>query len=132
MSSSVKTMLWSDTPGRTSTLNTLFGRFDRIKSRVLSFFVGCSTICTRPMLSIDDFRETVLYTCVCCPSLYRLCLPIPSRKSIEIKIKEVFPRGGVGGGYSHFFFIRRLGPSINCSSQKNIRNFKHPKKYLKF
>ena len=33
-----------------------------------------------------------------------------------------------GGGYSHFFFIRRLGPSIYHSPQKNIRNFKHAKK----
>ena len=40
--------------------------------------------------------------------------------------------GGGGGGYSHFFDIRRLGPSIYRSPQKNIRNFKHPKKYLKF
>ena len=32
------------------------------------------------------------------------------------------------GGYSHFFCIRRLGPSICPSPQKNIRNFKHPKK----
>ena len=36
------------------------------------------------------------------------------------------PRGG--GGYSNFFCIRRLGPSIYRSPQKNIRNFKHPKK----
>ena len=33
-----------------------------------------------------------------------------------------------GGGYSNFFRIRRLGPSIYRSPQKNIRNFKHPKK----
>ena len=32
------------------------------------------------------------------------------------------------GGYSNFFRIRRLGPSIYRSPQKNIRNFKHPKK----
>ena len=32
------------------------------------------------------------------------------------------------GGYSNFFCIRRLGPSIYCSPKKNIRNFKHPKK----
>ena len=37
-----------------------------------------------------------------------------------------------GGGYSQFFYIRRLGPSIYSSPQKNIRNFKYPKKYLKF
>ena len=36
-------------------------------------------------------------------------------------------RGG-GGGYSIFFRIRRLGPSIYRSPQKNIRNSKHPKK----
>ena len=60
MSCSVKTMSWSDTPGRTSTLNTLFGRFVRIKSRALYFRVGSSTICTRPMLSIDEFREHVV------------------------------------------------------------------------
>ena len=36
--------------------------------------------------------------------------------------------GGGGGGYSHFFCIRRLGPSICPSPHKNIRNFKHPKK----
>ena len=33
-----------------------------------------------------------------------------------------------GGGYSHFFCIRRLGPNICPSPQNNIRNFKHPKK----
>ena len=32
------------------------------------------------------------------------------------------------GGYSNFFRICRLGPSIYCSPPKNIRNFKHPKK----
>ena len=32
------------------------------------------------------------------------------------------------GGYSYFFRIRRLGPSIYCSHPKNIRNFKHPQK----
>ena len=32
------------------------------------------------------------------------------------------PPWGGGGGCSHFFFIRRLGPT------KNIRNFKHPPK----
>ena len=36
------------------------------------------------------------------------------------------------GGYPHFFIIRRLGPSIFRSPPKNIRNFKHPHKYLKF
>ena len=36
------------------------------------------------------------------------------------------------GGYYNFFCIRRLGPSIFCSPQKNIRNFKYPKKYFKF
>ena len=41
---------------------------------------------------------------------------------------------GVGGGrgYSHFFFIRRLGSSIYPSPPKNIKNFKHPKNILKF
>ena len=33
-----------------------------------------------------------------------------------------------GGGYSRFFFIGRLGPSIYPSPGKNIRNFKHPEK----
>ena len=32
------------------------------------------------------------------------------------------------GGYSNFLCIRWLGPSIDRSPQKNIRNFKHPKK----
>ena len=40
------------------------------------------------------------------------------------------PKGG--GGYSNFFRIRRIGPSIYPSPQKKIRNIKHPKKYLKF
>ena len=35
-----------------------------------------------------------------------------------------------GRGYSHFFFIRRLGPSIYPSPKKNIRNFKQPKKNI--
>ena len=34
------------------------------------------------------------------------------------------------GGYSNFFCIRRLGPSIYRSPPKNIRNFKHPKKNI--
>ena len=33
-----------------------------------------------------------------------------------------------GGGYSIFFRIRRLGPSIYRSPPKNIRKFKHPQK----
>ena len=37
------------------------------------------------------------------------------------------PQEGVGG-YSHFFFIRRLGPSIYHSPPKNSRNFKLSKK----
>ena len=36
------------------------------------------------------------------------------------------PRGW--GGTLNFFYIRRLGPSIYSSPQKNIRNLKHPKK----
>ena len=32
-----------------------------------------------------------------------------------------------GGGYSHLFFIRRLGPSIYHSAKTNIRKFKHTK-----
>ena len=32
------------------------------------------------------------------------------------------------GGYSNFFGIRRLGPSIYRSPQKYISNFKHPQK----
>ena len=40
------------------------------------------------------------------------------------------PQGG--GGVLYFFRIRRLGPSIYHSPPKNIRNLKHPKKYLKF
>ena len=39
---------------------------------------------------------------------------------------EVFSPGE-GGGVLYFFLIRRLGPSIYRSPQKNIRNFKHPK-----
>ena len=34
------------------------------------------------------------------------------------------------GGYSHFFSIRRLGPSIYHSPQKNIRDFSNPKNIL--
>ena len=33
-----------------------------------------------------------------------------------------------GRGFSHFFDICRLGPSIYHSLKRNIRNFKHPKK----
>ena len=36
------------------------------------------------------------------------------------------------GGYSNFFHIRRLGPSIYCSPPKNIRIFKHPPKISQF
>ena len=34
----------------------------------------------------------------------------------------------MGEGYSNFFRIRRLGPSIYRSPPKNIKNFKHPQK----
>ena len=48
-------------------------------------------------------------------------------------------QGVGGGGYSHFFFIRRLGPNIylhpppqkKTKKQKQNRNFKNPPKYLK-
>ena len=51
----------------------------------------------------------------------------------KVRIWRVSTSNGVdpdlrGGGYSNFFRIRRLGPSIYRSPQKNIRNFKHPKK----
>ena len=32
------------------------------------------------------------------------------------------------GGYSHFFFIRRLGPSIYCSPQQKYQEFQTPPK----
>ena len=35
---------------------------------------------------------------------------------------------GRGGGYSHIFFIRRLGSSIYRLPPKNMKNFKHPQK----
>ena len=56
-----------------------------------------------------------------------LNLPIPRSEHLKNGGMSV-PRGG--GGYSHFFCIRRLGPSICPSPQKNIRNFKHPKKNI--
>ena len=37
-----------------------------------------------------------------------------------------------GGGYSDLFFIRSLGSRIYRSSPKNIRSFKHPKKYSSY
>ena len=37
-----------------------------------------------------------------------------------------------GGGYSHFFFIRRIGPSIYRLPPKKIGNIKHPKKIFYF
>ena len=36
-----------------------------------------------------------------------------------------------GGVYSHYLFIRRLGAQHLPFTRKNIRNFKHPQKYLK-
>ena len=39
---------------------------------------------------------------------------------------------GLQGATLIFFFVRRLRPSIYHSPLKNIRDFKHPKKYLKF
>ena len=39
-------------------------------------------------------------------------------------------KSGGGGSTLIFFFKRRLGPSIYCSTQKNIRNFKQPPKIL--
>ena len=42
------------------------------------------------------------------------------------------PGGGGGGGGTHVFIIRWLESCIYCSPPKNIRNVKHPKKYLKF
>ena len=46
----------------------------------------------------------------------------------SLAVEGLVPRGGGGGGYSNFFRIRSLGPSIYRSPPKNIRNFKHPKK----
>ena len=37
-----------------------------------------------------------------------------------------------GRGDSHFFFIRRLGPSIYCLLSINISNNKHPKKIFEY
>ena len=37
-----------------------------------------------------------------------------------------------GGGYSQFFLIRRLGPSIYCLLPKKIRNTRQPKKIFQF
>ena len=39
---------------------------------------------------------------------------------------------GQGGGGTLIFSLRSLRPSIYRSPPKNIRNFKHPQKYMKF
>jgi hypothetical protein len=48
-SKSVKTISWSDNPGITSTRWTWFGKFVIMRSKVLPFRVGMSTICARPV-----------------------------------------------------------------------------------
>ena len=50
--------------------------------------------------------------------------------SAKIVLPDNKPRGAGGGGYSQFFCIRRLGPSIYPLSQKDIRNFKQPPKKI--
>ena len=45
---------------------------------------------------------------------------------------DIFGVNSSPGGYSQFFFMHRLGPSIYPSPPKNNRNFTHPQKYLKF
>ena len=66
---------------------------------------------------------------------------VASRPPTNLHDLVVVMRQGAGGvGYSHFFFIRRLGPSIYRSppppkkkkNNKKNRNFKNPQKYLKF
>ena len=40
--------------------------------------------------------------------------------------------GGGGGGGAHFSSYVNPGPASTVHPPKNIRNFKNPKKYLKF
>ena len=61
-------------------------------------------------------------------------IEIETEKSpkLEKKIQEVimwFLSQGGGGGGGTLFFSSYVGTD---PPQKNIRNFKHPKKYLKF
>ena len=53
-------------------------------------------------------------------------IPVTSLSVINCLSGCQHPRGS--GGYSIFFRIRRLGPSIYRSPPKNIRNFKYPQK----
>ena len=47
-------------------------------------------------------------------------------------LKGIWRAGEKPGGDSHFIFIRRLGFQYLPFTPQKIRNFKHPKKYLKF
>ena len=77
---------------------------------------------------INSRKYTVVYISQCIFSSIKFSLTCTPRKIfMGVKLFIATP-----GGYSHFFFIRRLGPSIYRSPPNNIRNFKHPKKYLKF
>ena len=131
MSSSVKTMSWSDTPGRTFTLNTLFGRFVRIKSRVLSFLL------VLPQSVLDRCCQLMISEKLWCIPVYTTLAFIDfafqshQGKLIKIKIKEVSTRGG--GGTLIFSSYVGSGPASTVypppppPPKKKIRNFKHPK-----
>ena len=62
--------------------------------------------------------------------------PYQSSKRTTIKCKIIVSNkvfeSQVGGGYSHFFFIRMLGPSIYRSPQNKYQEFQAPQKYSKF
>ena len=85
------------------------------------------------------FVVSICIICVClhASSFYFVCFVVmwinSSRNILDLEMVEnafvCAPSGSLPHGwrYSHFFFIRKLGPRIYYSSPKNIKNIKHPK-----
>ena len=82
-----------------------------------------------PLHSPTFIQEHSLLANTCIQT--RTLAPLGSYTNIGFTHKQKVPSPG-GGGALFFFFIRRLGPSIYRSPQKDIRIFKQPQKYLNF
>ena len=91
---------------------------------------------TKTAQEILDEQPRLMRACVS-SILYKIARKISIRHyrspSLQLLIIDCDP-GWVcvcvcvcGGGYSHFFFIRRIGPSIYRLPPKKIGNIKHPK-----
>ena len=94
----------------------------------LPLFVGClgvcvwSLFCYTVLRGLSSFSEREGERDDCCFKYCRVAMGLPvvydcgMPWSYALAFYALFPRGG--GGYTHLFFIRRLGPSIYCLPPK--------------